>query len=227
MDRVAYPLFSTAANDRGLLKRGVRKALSIILLINAPTMLGLLVTARPLVRVLFGERWSPCVPYLQVLCVSGVLWPLHVINLSALKAMGRSDLFFRVEVVKKVVGFAVIIAASMSSILALAWSQIFLGILAYILNAHYVGVHLDYSAMSQLRDNRLCLLAAGIMCAGVWPLGLIPSLAPALLLALQVSAGALIYLLVCRWLKVPAFVEIARELRPRLPWLRILLGSSV
>ncbi len=106
--RVAFPLFSAANSEKQLLRSGLRKAITTVMMINIPIMIGLVVTARYVVLVLFGNQWLPSVPYLKILSVGGILWPLHVINLSVLKAQGHSNLFFRLEIIKKFVGIILV-----------------------------------------------------------------------------------------------------------------------
>jgi O-antigen/teichoic acid export membrane protein len=102
VSRVTFPVFSSVQDDKPRLKNGVRKALTMLVMINFPMMVGLAIVAKPLVLVLLTEKWAPCIPYLQLLCVVGMLYPVHVINLSALTAQGPSDLFFRIEILKEI-----------------------------------------------------------------------------------------------------------------------------
>lgn len=206
--RVAFPVFSAISEDKEVLKRGVQKAITTLMMINVPVMLGTLATSRPLVQTLLGEKWLPCVPYLQVLCLAGVFLPLHSINLSALKAQGRSDLFFRLEVVKKILGITALLITCKISVLAMAWSQVGLGVASYVLNAYYSGTLLQYSFLNQLRDILPYLLTGGVMLAFIWPIVLITSLPSPLLLILQVIAGILVYGTLCIFFKFPAFSEL-------------------
>jgi len=226
VSRVAFPIFSAASGDRNLLQRGMRKAVESLMLVNLPLMLGLLAVSRPLVLTLFGEKWLPCVPYLRVLCLAGILWPLHVINLNLLNAIGRTDLFFRLEIIKKVIGFSVLLIAANISILAMAWSSVLLGVVSYFLNAYYTGVHLGYPASRQLRDIFPLVLASGFMFACVWPLTLISSFPAPVLLAVQVVTGGAIYLACCYFLKFHAFTEGVTELRLRLKLLSPLRSGA-
>ena len=97
VSRVTFPVFSSVQSDKPRLKRGVHKALTILGMINFPTMIGLAIVAKPLTLVLLTVKWLPCVPYLQMLCMVGMLYPLQVINLDVLKAQGRSDIFLKLE----------------------------------------------------------------------------------------------------------------------------------
>lgn len=184
LNRVAFPLFSVAATDKALLARGMRKVIRTIMLFNIPIMLGLMVVAEPLVITLIGEKWLPSVPVLQILCLSGVIWPLHVINLNVLMAQGHSNLFFRIEVLKKIIGVVAIVVASFYGILAIAWSQVIVGILGFLINAHYTGVFLGYSAWKQTRDLLPYLVVSVLMTLAIWLSIFIPPYTRLLSLAL-------------------------------------------
>lgn len=195
--RVALPLFSERAHDKQRLTGGVSRALRGAMLINVPMMLGLAVVAEPLIVTLFGKQWLSAVPILQVLCLAGVFWPLHVINLNALLAQGHSQLFFRLEVIKKVLGIAIITVASFSGVMAIAWSQVIFAALAFLINAHYSKVYLNYSAIEQIGDFLPVMLIAAIMSVVVYGAGLMigDGLAMPSLLALQAGVGILVFLL--------------------------------
>jgi O-antigen/teichoic acid export membrane protein len=141
---------------------------------------------------------------------------LHIINLNLLKALGRTDLFFRLQVIKQLIGIIMLLISANISILAMAWSQVLLGVASFFLNAYYAGVYLNYPASRQLRDISPLLLAAGIMFAFVWPLSLINFLPDPVLLTLQVLIGAAVYFAGCTLLKFRAFTEGVDELKLRL-----------
>jgi teichuronic acid exporter len=211
--RVSFPMFAAVAHDRELLRRALRKVLATVMLLNVPAMLGLLAVARPLTVAVFGSRWASCVPYLQILCLAGALWPLHVLNLSVLKAMGRSDLFFRLEVIKKMVGFSILAGSCLISITAMAWGTVLSSVVCLLINAYYTGVFLKYSLARQIADLFPCALAAGAMLACVWPLSLLTSVHPAALVGLQASAGVVVYLAICAALRLESFHYALQEIR--------------
>ena len=208
LNRVAFPLFSSAAADKELLRRSVRKALTAAMILNLPIMFGIVVTADPLVIALFGEKWRPSVPILQILALGGSLWPLHVINLNVLLAQGHSNLLFRVEIVKKALGFSVLICASLFGLVAIAWSQVAFGLAAFFINAHYTSVLLGYGAARQIRDVAPYLAVAGVMAILVWLVGSAIRLGPLAVLAIQVSIGATFYCTACKWLRLRAFQDL-------------------
>lgn len=152
LSRVAFPVFSAAANDPDRLRRGVQMSVRGMMLINFPMMLGLAALAEVVVVTLLGEKWLPAARILQVLCLAGVFWPLHVINLNVLMAQGHSNLFFRLEVVKKVLGIALLAIGTLFGVMGIAWSTVLFGGLAFLINAHYTKRFLDYGAVRQIVD---------------------------------------------------------------------------
>ena len=166
--RVALPIFSAAADDKVQLRRGVQLALRGMMLVNVPMMLGVAATAEPLVLTLFGAKWLPSVPILQILSLGAVLWPLHVINLNVLMAQGHSHLFFRLEVAKKLLGSALLIAGTFYGIVGIAWSQVIFGIFAFAINAHYSKRFLNYGVFAQTRDFSAILTISIFMALGVY-----------------------------------------------------------
>ncbi|MDP7075607.1 MAG: lipopolysaccharide biosynthesis protein [Myxococcota bacterium] len=211
--RVALPAFSAAAGDEALLRKGVHKAITTLTLLSFPAMLGLLASAHALVFTLFGEKWLPAVPFLQVLCLRGLLMPLQVINLNVLMALGHSNLFFRLEVWKKMLGLGVLLVASQFSILAMASGLVAMAFVAFLMNAHYTGVFLGYSAWRQLRDVAGNLLAALAMLSVVWPLALWDAVSPPAMLGLQVAVGVVFYVSACWLFRLPSFLDVLAEAR--------------
>jgi teichuronic acid exporter len=215
LNRVAFPVFSEAAAEPERLARGMRKVLVTIMLLNIPALLGLAVLAEPLVITLFGEKWLPSVPFLKVLCLSGVIWPLHVINLNALMAQGRSDLFFRIEIIKKLVGVLLLVLASLHSVMAIAWATVLLGVIGFFINAHYSGVLLSYGSWQQLRDIQPYALVGLAMAASVWAGSHVLHWAPAAELVTLTVMGASFYFVACYLLRLAAFNEIMAIIRRR------------
>lgn len=197
LSRVALPIFSAAAHDALQLRRGVQLALRVMMLLNIPMMLGLAVVAEPLVLVLFGAQWLPSVPIMQILCIGGIVWPLHVINLNVLMAQGHSHLFFRLEVVKKICGSIFLIVGAFFGVMGIAWSQVAFGVVAFFINAHYSRNHLNYGAVDQLRDFLPTLFVSLGMAALVYWIGLAWHETPVgVVLGTQMLAGGLTFMVV-------------------------------
>jgi len=214
--RVAFPIFAAAQQDKELLKAGLRKAITLVMMLNIPIMLGMVVTARPLVIVLFGAQWLPCVPYLQILCLGGTLWPLHLLNLNILLAQGHSNLFFRIEIIKKIVAILLMGSACFFGIFTIAWSFVLIGIIGFGINAYYSGRLLGYGFLRQSIDLLPYGGVALVMAACAWGVALLPLNAPILLLLAQSLVGAMIYILLCTVLRLQGFLNAWSMIKPLL-----------
>jgi teichuronic acid exporter len=164
---VAFPIFSAAADDKVKLLRGMHLAIRGIMFVNIPMMLGFAVVAEPLILILFGERWLPAVSIFQILCLGAIFWPLHVINLNVLLAQGHSNLYFRLEIINKVLGCVFLLVGSFFGVIGIAWGQVVFCFFAFVINAHYTQRHLSYGFVAQVRDFiptlSISLIMAGII----------------------------------------------------------------
>src|SRR5690606_15487123 len=118
------------------------------------------VMAEPLFRFLFTEKWLPAVPYFQVLCLVGILYPVHSYNLNVLKVKGRSDLFLKLEVIKKILLVGIIAVSVRYGIMGLIWGQLVGSIMAFFINTYYTGKFIHYTSLQQAWDLFPILLLA-------------------------------------------------------------------
>lgn len=219
--KVTFPVFAAVAGDTPRLKRGAKQAVSSLMVLTVPMMVGLAATARPLVEALFGNKWLPCVPYLQVLAIIGAFWPLHIVNLSLLTAVGRSDLFLRAEVIKKVIYGAAVLFSFQISVMAMIWAMLAANVVCYLVNVHYACKVISYGVGEQARDYLPSIGAAAGM-AGVvllverWCGG-----QAWIALALSVALGAASYCAICWVSGVSAFEDGLRAI-----WKRPSLNSE-
>jgi O-antigen/teichoic acid export membrane protein len=152
ISKVSYPLFSQIKDDNIRFKRVFRKILKLMIFIIAPILLVLAVLAEPLFRFLFTEKWLPAVPYFQILVVTGILYPLHAYNLNIINVKGRSDLFLRLEIIKKVLFISVIMVAFKFGLYGLLYSSVLFSIIAFFINTYYSGRFINYSTLEQIKD---------------------------------------------------------------------------
>jgi O-antigen/teichoic acid export membrane protein len=150
--KVSFPLFSTIQNDNIRLKSVYKRIMQMVLFLVAPTLILMAVLAEPLFRLLFTEKWLPAVPYFQILCFNGILYPIHSYNLQILNVKGRSDLFLKLEVVKKIMAVVVILISFRFGIFGLLYGSVIMSILAFFINTHYSGMFLKYTAWEQTTD---------------------------------------------------------------------------
>jgi O-antigen/teichoic acid export membrane protein len=218
--RVTFPVFSTVQDDPARLKRGVKKVLTTLALVNFPMMLGLAVIARPLVWVLLTEKWALCVPYLQLLCLAEMLFPVHLINIHILQAVGRTDLILRLEILKKALIVINIALTWRWGISAMICGIIGTSIISYYLNSYYSGILIDYPIQAQLRDLFPYLIIALSMGVAVYLVGSLPFPNDWSKLLVQIPSGIVIYVCLCRLFRLTAFVEIWQAGWNKMPFLR-------
>lgn len=163
LNKVTFPLFAEIKDDDVRLKFIYRQIMKMVIFIIAPVLIMMAVLAEPLFRFLFTEKWLPAVPYFQILCVNGILHPLHSYNLNILTVKGRSDLFLRLEVIKKVLLVVVILLSYPFGIYGLLYGQVIFSILAYAINTHYSGKFLKYGIWDQFKDILPSLILAACM----------------------------------------------------------------
>ncbi|HLE57285.1 MAG TPA: lipopolysaccharide biosynthesis protein [Rhodothermia bacterium] len=213
VDRVMFPVFSIIQDDPERVKSGLKASLRAMCLVNFPVMVGLGLVARPLVHLLLTEKWTASIPYLQLLCVEGLLYPLHAINLSVLKALGRSDLFFRLEIVKKVLVVVSIALTWRWGIPAMICGMIAVSLVSYYLNSYYNGVLVGYPFRQQLLDLLPYFIASLAMGAAVYLVGLAPFTDHWSLFAAQLAVGIASYLCLCRAFRLSAYVDVWSAVR--------------
>lgn len=201
---VLFPALSELQDDPDMLKRLTRRGMKTSSYIMWPMMMGLAACAEPLVRVLLTEKWLPCVPYMQIICLTFGLFPIQTANLEAIKAMGRSDLFLKMEIVKKVIAFALLISVLHKGVMAVALSLMVSAVISTVINSFPNWKLLKYSYFEQLRDVLPPFLLSAFMAFVVMQLSRFIS-NDILLLCVQVFTGVVIYLLGSVILKMESF----------------------
>ena len=152
IDSVLLPTMSKAQDNPAAIRSMTRRAIKTSTYLMMPFMVGLAVCAEPAVRLIITDKWLPCVPYLRIFCFSFAFYPIHTANLNAIKAMGRSDLFLILEILKKVVGLTAILSTMWISVMAMAYSMIFTSVICQIINAWPNKKLLGYSYLNQVAD---------------------------------------------------------------------------
>lgn len=207
VQRVSYPVLSSIQDDRVRLKVAYRKVIKTTMLVTFTCMLGLAAIARPMVVVLIGEQWLPCVPLLQIICFTMMLYPLHAINLNMLQVQGRSDLFLKLEIIKKIIAVGPIVLGICCNIYYMLIGSVFTGFLACYLNGYYSGPVLGYSIVEQIKDILPSFGQAVLMAVVVFVLGWLP-LSVYILLPMQLLVGFLLIWGVSEWMQCEEYVEI-------------------
>ncbi len=207
IDSVLLPAMSQKQDDVVRVKAMTRRAIRTSTYIMAPLMIGLAICSENIVYLLLKEKWLGCVPYLRIFCITYLFYPIHTANLNAIKAMGRSDLFLKLELIKKGIGILVLIFSIRYGVLVMACSLLVTTLVSTIINAYPNKKLLDYNWFEQMRDilpNILLALIMAIPVYGVSVLGL-----PAILvLCVQVILGAIIYIGLSRIMRLEIYYYI-------------------
>lgn len=204
IDSVLLPSMANSQDDRERVKKMTRRAIKTSIYVMAPLMMGMAFCAEPIVRIVLTDKWLPCVPFLRIFCITYMLWPVHTANLNAIKAMGRSDWFLRLEIVKKIVGMIILLSTMWFGVMAMAYSLILSGILSQIINSWPNRNLLGYGYLEQVRDFAPSILLALAMGICVYFIGYIP-LPEIVTLIIQIFAGASIYIGISAFLKLEEF----------------------
>lgn len=192
---VLLPAMSAEQDDRDRVKKMMRNSITLSSYIIFPMMAGLAAVAEPLVRLLLTEKWLPCVPYMQIYCFTLAFYPVHSCNLQAINAMGRSDIFLKLEVFKKIQGLALLAIAVFffDSPLAIAMTGIYSTCINCVANALPNKKLIGYSYFEQVKDFIPALLASLVMCGGVLAVELL-DMPDLIMLFVQIVLGIVLYI---------------------------------
>lgn len=204
IDSVLLPTMSNAQDDKKRVKQMTRRAIKTSTYVMAPLMMGLAFCAEPIVRVVLTDKWLPCVPFLRIFCITYMFWPVHTANLNAINAMGRSDWFLKLEIVKKIMGMTILLSTMWFGVMAMAYSLLLSSVLSQIINSWPNRKLLGYGYLEQVRDFAPGILLAVGMGICVYFVGYLPF--PTIVtLLIQVVSGAIIYIGVSAILKLEEF----------------------
>lgn len=193
LQSVTFPVLSQIQDDNERLARSYRKMLRVSAFIVFPLMMMLAALARPLVLALITEKWEACIVLLQIMCLSMMWYPIHAINLNLLEVKGRSDLFFRLEIIKRGVGLLILIATLPLGLVAFCWGGVAGSLISLIINTYYTGKIIHVGYVRQMKDLAHILLLSFMMYGVVWGvLQFIPNLW--LQIVMGGTIGAVFYL---------------------------------
>ena len=204
IDSVLFPAMSKAQNDISVVKKMTRRSIKISTYIMMPLMVGLGVCAKPLISLVLTDKWLPCLPFLRIFCFSYAFWPIHTANLNAIKALGRSDLFLKLEIIKKIVGVIALVSSMWISVMAMAYSLIITSVLGQIINSWPNKKLLDYSYLEQLKDMLPQIGLSIFMGTIVYCIQFI-GLNAIFTLMVQIVVGAVVYILLSRLFHIDSF----------------------
>lgn len=208
VQQVSYPALSQIQDERDRLKSGYRRVIKLTVLVIFILVFGMAACAKQFILVLIGEKWLPCVPIMQLVCFSMALYPLHAINLNMLQVQGRSDLYLKLEIVKKIIGVLPVLAGIFFNIYWMLIVGFFTGgCIDFWLNSYYSGKFIGYSTKDQLKDITPSLGVAFAVAIPVYALSFLP-INPFVLLPIQLLVGAGIVLIILEKTQLEEYKEL-------------------
>lgn len=205
IDSVLLPTMASSQDDSARVKNMTRRAIKTSTYIMAPLMIGLAFCSNTIVELVLTEKWLPCVPFLQIFCITYMFKPVHTANLNAIKAMGKSDIFLKLEIIKKIVGMSLLLSTMWFGVMAMAYSLLVSCVLSQIINSWPNKRLLGYGYLEQLRDFMPGVILAVVMGICVYFIGYI-NLPNIIVLIIQVIVGATIYIVMSIVFKLESFL---------------------
>lgn len=212
INTVLFPAMSKLQDKKEELKLFSKNALIFSSYIIFPLLMGLMGISKTLVIILLTDKWQETIPYLQILCLFYVTQPLQAINWQVLKATGRSDLCLKLEIIKKIIGFILILLTMFISMKALAWSATIFAIISTLINMIPNNKLINYPITEQIKDLYMNIFLSVTMYFIVWSIGNIFIDISILTLILQIFIGAFYYIGISYILKIEAFFILYRKI---------------
>lgn len=213
IDSVLLPSMSKVQDDKVAVKSMTRRAMKTSIFIIAPFLIGLAACGESLISILLTDKWLPAYPYMVIFCITYVFYPLHTANLNAIQAMGRSDLFLKLEICKKTVGLLAVLITFRISVLAMAYSLLVTSVVSQIINTWPNKKLMNYSYLEQLKDILPGILLAAFMGGCVYCVNFL-HLSSWLTVLIQVPLGAVIYIGLSALLKLESFTYVWNMIKP-------------
>lgn len=207
--KVSLPLFASIKHDTKRLQNAYKIIMQIAFLISACVLGFAALFAKELVYLTLGDEWQPIVPIFRVLSLSFILYPFHSLNINVLSLFGRSDLFLRLEVAKKVILILVLLACFRFGIMGLVWSNVITSFLALFVNTYYSSKFLNYTTSRQILDLFPTILVILLTMAIIFSFSIIIDTSNHLfLLIISIFMGLFTLIVICELIKLSPYIHL-------------------
>jgi teichuronic acid exporter len=204
---VMFPAFSSIQGDDERMKQVLRKVLKATVWIIFPVVLFIGAVSESLIKIVLTEKWLPMTPYLQIICIGGILYPINKINLNLCKAKGESGLYLKIEIIQKVVLFTLILSSIKFGAIALVIAEVIAVYIAIFFNMKMCGKLVNYSLLEQLSDIFPIFIVSLLTMMVVFFVGKVVE-SSYISLSLQTISSIVLYFGISYILKIKALVEI-------------------
>ena len=198
---------SEIQNEDERLLRAFRTIIKTTMFVSSILLVGMAASAKSIIYVLIGEQWLPCVPMMQIIAFSFVIYPLHQININMLTVQGRSDIQLILQIIKCIIAIGPIALGILFNVYWMLAGSVFTGWIALFLNAYYSGKKFKYTWWHQLKDIAPSMGIALTMAIPVFALSFL-DWSPFILLPIQIIVGAGVVFGLCEWTKLEEYVRL-------------------
>lgn len=211
--RVSLPTLAILKNDLVKLQYVYKRILQISFLVSGFGLLFSCIFAEKIILLVLGDNWLPVTPFFQILSISFIFYPIHSLNINILSVFGRSDLFLKLEIVKKVLIILIVASCFRFGIMGLLWSSVINSVINLIINTHFSGLYLNYSTKNQIFDILPSFLLIIISLSFVLPLNYIgSSLNPLFFLVVAFVISFFVLIMSCEFSKLSSYVFIKNQI---------------
>lgn len=214
IDSVLLPSMAQVQDDQARVKAMTRRAITVSTYLMAPMMIGLAFCANSVITLILTDKWTPCVLYMRIFCITYMFYPIHTANLNAIKAIGRSDLFLKLECVKKIMGMILLLSTMWFGVEVMAYSMLISSLLSQLINTWPNRKLLSYGYLEQIRDILPNILLSIGMGFCVWLIGGI-DMSLVLKLFVQILTGAVVYVSASYLFKIEPFIYLLGIIKSR------------
>ncbi len=217
VSKVTFPLLSSIQDDKKRVSSLYKRLMGITFFITAPMMLGAAAIAYPLFLLVLGEEWTEAVPYFQILCLAGIFYPIHAFNLNVFKVYGRSNLFLKLEIIKKIIITIGLIIGFQFGIMGLVWSSVISNYLALFVNTYYSSNLINYSGKNQFFDMLPIFITSALMFGIVsFILLFVENLHLILQIIIGMTTGLVFYCLINRLIRTESLTYLLNLLKEKI-----------
>lgn len=215
IDSILLPTMASEQDHRERVRDMTRRAIKTSIFIMAPMMMVLAFSSTNVVTLVLTEKWLPCVPFLCIFCINYMFWPVHTANLNAINALGRSDIFLKLEIIKKVVGLSVLFFTMQYGVMTMAYGMLLTDVLSQIINSWPNRKLLGYGYLHQLRDLLPSIVLAVVSGGAAYGIGMMQlPIHLALVITLQVIVGAVTYLVLSYLFRIDSLLYLFQAIKP-------------
>lgn len=207
IQRVTYPVLSTIQDDKTRMIAAYRRIIKTTMFVTATSIIFLGAISEPVIYCLIGPQWHEASIYLPLICIIGSTYPLNALNLNMLEVQGRSDLFLRLEIIKKIIAIGPLCVGAIIGIMQMLYVNIITTIIGFFLNSYYSGKFLGYTSWMQIKDVAPSYFLSLVIAVPVFSLKYLP-FSYWVILPLQLLIGFTILILYGEFSKMVEYVEV-------------------